>query len=85
MRSIVRFSVDGEKTGALRNKLAAALERYGYARNVNVTATWEHGNISEANQSAAMKEFWDIAVTHKGVGKIDHFWMNADNPPDAVP
>ena len=81
MRAIVRFSVDGERNGALRNQLAATLERYGFALNPNVTATWEHDNIGEADLSAAMTDFWQRAHNPPGNARLDHFWMYSDNPP----
>lgn len=43
MRSITRFSIDGEVNSQLRNLLAGILTTSGYVLNPNVTATYEPG------------------------------------------
>ena len=77
MQVIVRFSIDGEKNSALRNKLAKVLEGAGFNRSAN-TATYRHTHIEPAGLQAALNDFWHAAATHKGNGKVDHFWMYTD-------
>lgn len=77
MQAIIRFSLDGEKNGALRNKLAGVLQGAGFTRNGN-TATYRHAHIEPAGIQAALNSFWNAAATHKGNGKVDHFWMYTD-------
>jgi len=84
MRSIIRFSVDGESNSQLRNRLAKILTDAGYVLNPHVTATYEIADISEANLSVTMQAFWREANNPPAPGvKVDHVWMYADNPPDA--
>lgn len=84
MRSIIRFSVDGESNSALRNKLAKVLTDAGYVLNKHVTATYETANISEADLALTMSEFWATAISAPSGVKVDHVWMYADNPPDGI-
>lgn len=77
MQAIIRFSIDGEKNGALRNKLKAGLEQAGFVHAGN-TATYRHNNIDPNQLSTALGAFWGAASGHKGNGKVDHFWMYAD-------
>jgi hypothetical protein len=77
MQAIIRFSIDGEKNSALRNKLAGVLEGAGFSRGGN-TATYRHAHIEPAGIQAALNGFWGAAAAHKGNGKVDHFWMYAD-------
>lgn len=79
MRTIIRFSVDNEKTGALRNKLNGVLTSNGFVLTRR-TATYEHANITQTTLSNVMSSFWGAAVTHKGTGRLDHFWMYSDTP-----
>ena len=81
MRVIFRFSVDGESDGALRNRLANTLTRNGFVLNRNVTATFEHEDISERDLALVMQSFWKRAHDFNGDASIDHVWMYADNPP----
>lgn len=77
MRAIIRFSVDNEKNGALRNKLAAKLNSAGFFRGAN-TATYEHVGIDEHGIGNLLEDFWLTAHAHRGHGRIDHFWMYVD-------
>ena len=81
MRSIIRFSVDGENDGKLRNRLAKILTDTGYVLNPHVTATYEAGNISAADLSASMESFWAEASRPPPGVSVDHVWIYADNPP----
>lgn len=81
MRSIIRFSVDGEKNSDLRNRLAKILTDAGYVLNPNVTATYEHSDIGEKALANAMKAFWEQAASPPNDAAIDHVWMYSDNPP----
>lgn len=84
MRSIIRFSVDGEANSQLRNRLAKILTDAGYALNPHVTATYETGDISAANLASTMQRFWADANNPPAPGvKVDHVWMYADNPPNS--
>lgn len=82
MRSIIRFSVDGELNGQLRNKLAKVLTDAGYVLNKHVTATYETASISEADLASTMGQFWAATNSASPGVKVDHVWMYADNPPD---
>jgi hypothetical protein len=62
VRSIVRFSVDGEQDGQLRNRLVKILTDAGFVLNPRVTATYEHANIAPAALAAAMQNFWAQAA-----------------------
>lgn len=77
MQVIIRFSVDGEKNGSLRNKLAGILTQAGFQRSGN-TATYRHDHIEPTGIAAALEKFWSGAAKHKGNGRIDHFWMYSD-------
>jgi hypothetical protein len=81
MRSIIRFSVDGEQNGLLRNRLADVLKQSGYVLNPHVTATWEHANIAPADLAAVMRGFWQEASNPPNAATVDHVWMYSDNPP----
>ena len=85
MRSIIRFSVDGEKNSALRNQLAKILTDAGYVLNPHVTATWEAAAISPEAVARTMEAFWNKASQPPPGVSIDHVWMYADNPPDEIP
>lgn len=77
MRAIIRFSVDNEKNGALRNKLTGVLTGAQFVRFGN-TATYENTNISETELGNAVSTFWTTAAGHTAGGRIDHFWMYCD-------
>lgn len=77
MRVIVRFSVDGESNGALRNKLTGRLQRAGFVRAQN-TATYENANINEGDLATSLAGFWRAANNHQGPGRLDHFWLYSD-------
>jgi len=81
MRSIIRFSVDGEQDGKLRNRLAKVLTDSGYVLNTHVTATYEHGSITPANLAAVMRDFWQQASNPPNQATVDHVWMYSDNLP----
>ena len=75
MKVTIRFSVDGESDGALRNKLVAALGDKAIRLKPNETGTFEAGSISEGDLTAAIRDFWAAAAAHTGPGKIDHVWF----------
>lgn len=77
MRVIIRFSVDNENNGALRNKLAGVLTRSGMTRDAN-TATYEAIHLTSLDVGKMLSEFWKRANNHQGPGSIDHFWMYSD-------
>jgi hypothetical protein len=77
MRVIIRFSVDGEQDGALRNKLKGKLENSGF-RLLTHTATYQNVRIAETDLATALRLFWRTAATHPGPGSIDHFWLYSD-------
>ena len=77
MRTIIRFSVDGEVNSALRNKLSGRLTRAGFVRLPN-TATYEHANIDEGDLATAIAGFLRAANNHAGAGRLDHFWLYSD-------
>ncbi len=83
MRVIIRFSVNGETNGAVRNLLAWNLNNVDIERTG--TGTWEHPNILPANFAFAMSKFWEIVANpvsvpnaQEGVS-IDHVWVYADS------
>jgi len=80
MRSIIRFSVNGEKKSKLRNKLNTILINAGYKLNPHVTATYEHGAIDEKELASAIGDFWKAASNPPNDANIDHVWMYSDNP-----
>ena len=80
MRSIIRFSVDGETNSTLRNRLAKVLTDAGYLLNQHVTATYEHSTIPELTLAHVMREFWAVAEAPPNNAHLDHVWMYADNP-----
>ena len=84
MRAIVRFSVDGESDGQLRNRLTAILKDAGFVFNSRVTATYEHASIKEYELAAMMQQFWYQAMNPPNAAHVDHVWMYADNPPDLL-
>ena len=79
MRAIIRFSVDGEKNGALRNKLRKVLTDAVFLEKHN-TATYERSGkrLTESVIANSLASFWKEAKGHKGPGKLDHFWMYAE-------
>ncbi len=81
MRAIVRFSVDGEADGQLRNRLAGVLTNAGFALNPHVTATWEHPDIPPNDLAQTMADFWNAAHNPPNNAHLDHVWMYSDNPP----
>lgn len=85
MRSIIRFSINGEANGVLRNALAKILTDAGYQKHQNRTATYEHAAISEKRLARVMQEFWKKASDPPQNVAVDHVWTYADNPPKDVP
>ncbi len=77
MRVIIRFSIDNEKDGALRNKLATKLRaaKFGLLKH---TATWSNTTISEHRLALTLSAFWRTADGHSGPGRLDHFWLYSD-------
>ncbi len=87
MRAIIRFSIDREKNGALRNKLLSRLRSAGFSLQRN-TATYEHPNINSYEMSVFLEDFWRTAKNHRVAsgprGRVDHFWMYADRKPEPI-
>ena len=77
MRTIIRFSLDGDYGSALRNKLAPLLEAQGFVRGTK-TATYEHGSIGASDLAQVLGDFWSTVAKHKGKGSLDHFWLYTD-------
>jgi hypothetical protein len=83
MRVIIRFSIDGERNGAVRNALAWQLSNVGM-QNTG-TGTWEHQAILPANLALAMSGFWKVAGDVASVYgadpgvSIDHIWIYTDD------
>jgi hypothetical protein len=88
MRAIIRFSIDREKNGALRNKLLGRLRKAGFVLQKN-TATYENPAINSYELSVVLEDFWRTNRTHtvtKGPrGRVDHFWMYCDRKPQPQP
>lgn len=78
MRTIIRFSINGESNSRLRNRLATILQQHGFHRGGGRTATYEHADIGEAQLAAAMLEFWAQAQNAPNQAHLDHFWMYSD-------
>ena len=82
MRVILRFSVNGDSGGAVRNALAWHLS------NINMkntgTGTWELESIPPKNLALAMTGFWKIVGDLASVPgaapdvSIDHVWLYVD-------
>ncbi|MFZ0496679.1 MAG: hypothetical protein WBE80_13180 [Methylocella sp.] len=79
MRAIIRFSIDGEKDGALSGKLRRYLEKRKFKKLPGRTAIYEHRKTTERKLRFTMRTFWLTIEQHKGTGRIDHFWMYADH------
>jgi hypothetical protein len=82
MRVILRFSVNGDRGGAVGKALAWHLKNVKM-KNTG-TGTWELQSISPGNLALAMTGFWktvgEPANVHgaaKGVS-IDHVWLYCD-------
>ena len=77
MRAIIRFSVDSDNNGALRNELNKVLTDAGFAEAPNTT-TYERHGLQPLSLGAIVQDFWSTAHHHTGFGRLDHFWMYAD-------
>jgi len=77
MRAIIRFSVEQENNGALRNKLNKILIDADFIQAQN-TATYERKGLQELGLGQILQDFWSTAHTHAGPGRLDHFWMYLD-------
>lgn len=77
MRVIIRFSISHERNSALRNALAKILASKSIYLQAN-TATYENSSISQKDLADVLSDFFIQANTHRGKGKIDHFWMYSD-------
>lgn len=77
MRVVIRFSINREKTGKLRNELFAILKSHGINWTGKSTGTYE-GYVKAGNLETAMSQFWNAVSNHAGKGRIDHFWMYTD-------
>jgi len=84
LRAIIRFSIDRETDGSLRNKLLGKLKKRGFKLQ-RQTATYEHANIDYVDLSQVLSDFWDTAELHHSQlgkpGRVDHFWMYCDRKP----
>jgi len=77
MRVIIRFSLNRDKNGKLRNALKPTLENYGIMWTGKMTGTYE-GDVSEISIRNAARSFWTTAANFMGSAHVDHFWMYAD-------
>ena len=81
MRAIIRFSLNNDEESRLRNPLYNILVgQYGFTKHGGKTATYENTDISEAQFSKVMCDFWDQAVNPPNDASIDHVWAYCDNP-----
>jgi len=84
MRTIVRYSVNGELDNRLGNALRKILEEAGFQRIG--TASWEHRNIAIKDFASSMNDFWQTAGNPQAaVGaapavSVDHVWVYTDAP-----
>lgn len=82
MRVIIRFSINGEDNGALRNALASCLEQAAFQRTT--TATWENEDIGPKPLGELMCIFWSIVgdpqaqPSVQDTAGIDHVWVYTD-------
>ena len=60
MRVIIRFSVDGEKNSALRNKINTVLNNAGFRLRKH-TATYEHKNLQTIDLGRLLRAVWNKA------------------------
>jgi hypothetical protein len=79
MRTIIRFSINGEGNGALRNSLHGILVNDGLF-TLTGTATYERLDATPNELSVLMEAFWEAIGNHQGQGAVDHFWMYSDSP-----
>jgi hypothetical protein len=79
MRTIIRFSINGEADGALRGRLNTVLVNDGLF-TLTGTATYERVDITPNELSILLEAFWERVANHQGPGALDHFWMYSDNP-----
>lgn len=77
MRAILRWSLDGDKKSALRNKLMPILTQNGFAYLPN-TATLEAPHIDASDLANVLQAFWSVADAHRGPARVDHFWLYTD-------
>ncbi len=84
MRTIIRYSINGETDNRLGNKLRAALEESGFGKIG--TASWEHPDIDIEKLANVMSTFWDLAGNPQGAAgagasaAVDHVWIYSDEP-----
>lgn len=85
-RAIIRFSVDGEKNGAPRNKLTSILGGGGFQRTK--TGTWEIYDADIATIIGRVSTFLSTVSDPSKIGGIspqaiiDHLWIYIDQVDD---
>lgn len=83
MRTILRFSINGESNSKLRNALAEHLKVNQFVKTG--TASWENQNIAVGDLAATMSRFWEIVsdpVVQAGADagvSVDHVWTYSDD------
>ena len=81
MKVIIRFSIDNERNGKLRNKLQRALRKSKFSNKKNTATYTGKGPKSTAKDlSIALSTFWESVWKHPGPGQLDHFWMYVERP-----
>jgi|GEM_PF-5262218 hypothetical protein len=84
MRTIIRYSTDGDEAHTLGNTLRGILEDAGFVRTG--TSCFEHQTIAPEDLAAVMCRFWntisdpaDEAGAAIGAA-LDHIWIYSDMP-----
>lgn len=78
MRTIIRYSLDGDYGSKLGQKLTKILGDAGFVHLEEKTATYECTNISVSQLGQALQSFWDTANEFSETVTLDHFWMYSD-------
>ena len=81
MDVIIRFSLDGDRSSKLRNKLKDVLKSGNIDWDSSTTATYRGSNISSVDLAKTLANFWTAVNADKRRVSFDHFWMYCDNPP----
>lgn len=77
-RSIVRYSIDGEKTNATGNEARKILESAGFEKIG--TASFEALDVDQAILLAALAQLTNLFANPPGGGRVDHLWVYLDEP-----
>ena len=77
MRAIIRWSLNADVGGRLRNSFVPGLTNHGF-RSIGTAAM--ESDISESDLRHAMRDFWNTLANFTGNSHLDHFWMYVDNP-----